>query len=92
MLLFGDAQFYDENEEPCKERRATMAGIVLRGGKNKQFGRHEIRYQFATGDPLLCPVRGLAWHEYALQTGPTRRNPGNQWLVSGRIVGSRTVI
>jgi hypothetical protein len=38
-----------------------MVGIVLRGGKNNQFGRNEIRYQFATGDPLLCPVRGLAW-------------------------------
>ncbi len=61
MLLFRDAKFYDENKEPCKVRHATMVGIVLRGGKNNQFGRNEIRYQFATGDPLSCPVRGLAW-------------------------------
>ncbi len=61
MLLFGDAQFYDENEEPCKVRHATMVGIVFRGGKNNQFGRSEIRYQFATGDPLLLLVRGLVW-------------------------------
>jgi hypothetical protein len=60
VLLFGDAQFNDGNERPCKVRHATMVGIVLRGGKNNQFGRNEIRYQFATGDPLLCPVRGLA--------------------------------
>ncbi len=61
VLLFGDAQFYNGSERPCKVRHATMVGIVLRGGKNNQFGRNEIRYQFATGDPLLCPVRGLAW-------------------------------
>jgi hypothetical protein len=61
VLLFGDAQYYDENEEPCKVRHATLVGIVLRGGKNNQFGRNELRYQFATGDPLLRPVRGLAW-------------------------------
>ncbi len=60
VLLFGDAQFYDENERPCKVRHATMVGIALRGGKNNQFRRNEIRYQFATGDPLLCTVRGLA--------------------------------
>jgi hypothetical protein len=61
VLLFGDAQFYDENERSYKVRHATMVGIVLRGGKNNQFGRNEIRYQFSTGDSLLCPVRGLAW-------------------------------
>ncbi len=61
VLLFGDAQFYDENERPCIVRHATMVGIVLREGKNNQFRRNEIRCQFATGDPLLCPVRGLAW-------------------------------
>jgi hypothetical protein len=53
VLLFGDAQFYDENERPCKVRHATVLGIVLRGG-------NEIRYQFSTDNPLLCPVRGLA--------------------------------
>jgi hypothetical protein len=37
-----------------------MFGIVLRGGKNNQLGRNEIRYPFAMEDPLLCPVRGLA--------------------------------
>ncbi len=61
VLLFGDAQFYDENEKPCQVRHATMVGIVLRGGKNSQFGGNEIRNQFATVDTLLCPVRGLAW-------------------------------
>jgi hypothetical protein len=48
VLLYGDAQFYDENEEHCKVQHAAMVGIVLRGGKNNQFGRNEIRYQFAT--------------------------------------------
>jgi hypothetical protein len=57
VLLFGDAQFYDGNERPCKAQHATMVGIDLRGGKNNHFGRNEIRYQFATGDPILCPVR-----------------------------------
>jgi len=72
VLLFGDAQFYDESERPCKARRATMVGIVLRGGKNNQFGRNEIRYQFATGDPILCPVRGLAWIRIANRVHKTQ--------------------
>jgi hypothetical protein len=42
VLLFGDAQFYDENERACKVRHATMVGIVLRRGKNNQLGRNEI--------------------------------------------------
>jgi hypothetical protein len=33
VLLFGDAQFYDGNERPCKVLHATMVGIALRGGK-----------------------------------------------------------
>ncbi len=61
VLLFGDAQHFVVNEEPCKVRHTTMVGNVLRGGKDNQFGRNEIRYQFATGDPLLCPVRQLTW-------------------------------
>jgi hypothetical protein len=42
VLMFGDAQLYDANEEPYKAQRATMVGIVLRGGKNNQFGRYKI--------------------------------------------------
>jgi hypothetical protein len=72
VLLFGDAQFYDVNEEPCKVQRATMVGTVLRGGKNNQFGRNEIRYKFATGDPLLCPVRVLAWIRIANRAHKTQ--------------------
>jgi hypothetical protein len=71
-LLFGDAQFYDEKEEPCKVRHVTIVGIVLCGGKNNQLGRNEIRYQFATGDPLLCPVRGLAWIHIANRAHKTQ--------------------
>ena len=61
VLCFGDLQFYDANENVCKSRDAAMVGMVLRGGKNNQYGRNEVRYQFATRDPILCPVRGLAW-------------------------------
>ena len=38
-----------------------MVGIVLHGSKNNKFERTEIRYQFKTGDPVLCPVLALAW-------------------------------
>jgi hypothetical protein len=33
VLLFGDARFYDANEEPCKAQRATLVGNFLRGGR-----------------------------------------------------------
>jgi hypothetical protein len=72
VFLFGDAQFYDENEEPRKARRATMVGIVLRGGKKNQFGRNEIRYQFETGVPLLCPLRGFSWIRIANRAHKTQ--------------------
>jgi hypothetical protein len=92
VLLFGDAHFYDENEEPCKVRHSNMVGIVLRGGKNNQFGRNEIRYQFATVDPLLCPVRGLAWIRVANRIHKTQpwepiaRVGPNRGLENGHIV------
>jgi hypothetical protein len=92
VLLFGDAQFYDGNERPCKVRHATMVGFVLRGGKNSQFGRNEIRYQFATGDPLLCPVRGLAWIRIANRAHKTQpwepiaRAGPNHGVENGHIV------
>lgn len=72
VLQFGDVQFYDAREEPCKVKHAVMIGMVLRGGKNNQFGRNEVRYQFATGDPILCPVRGLAWIRLANRTHRTK--------------------
>jgi len=31
-----------------------------------------VRYQFATGDPILCPVRGLAWIRLANRTHRTK--------------------
>jgi hypothetical protein len=72
VLLFGDVQFYDGNERSCKVRHATLVGFVLRGGKNNHFGRNEIRCQFAIGDPLLCPVRGLAWIRIANRAHKTQ--------------------
>jgi hypothetical protein len=92
VLLFGDAQFYDGNERPCKVRHATMVVIVLRGEKNNQFGRNEKRYQFAAGDPLLCPVRGLAWIRIANRAHKTQpwepiARPGpNHEVENGHIV------
>ncbi len=68
VLLFSDAQFNDAN----KAQRVTRVGIDLCGGKNNQFERNEIRYQFATGDPLLCPVRGLAWMRMASRAHKTQ--------------------
>lgn len=72
VLRYGDIQFYDSNEVVCKSKRAVMVGIVLRGGKNNQYGRNEIRYQYATRDPLLCPVRGLAWIRMAGRVHKTK--------------------
>ena len=92
VLLFGDAQFYNANEEPCKAQHATMVGIVLRGGKNNQFGRNEIRYQFATGDPLLCPVRGLAWIRMANRVHKTQPWEPISRLRSNHGVGNGHVV
>ena len=61
VMRFGDAQFYDTDENVCAAEAAAMAGIVLRGSKNNQYGCTDIRYQYKTGDPMLCPALGLAW-------------------------------
>jgi len=83
VLRSGDIQFYDEHEVLCKSTNAAMVGIVLRGGKNNQYGRNEIRYQYATGDPLLCPVRGLAWIRLAGRKNRTRPEDPVSHITSG---------
>jgi hypothetical protein len=72
VLLFGDAQFYNGNERPCKVRHATMVGIVSRGGKNNQFGKERDKIPVRDRRPLLCPVRGLAWIRIANRTHKTQ--------------------
>jgi hypothetical protein len=49
-----------------------MVGMVLRGGKDSQYGRNEIRYQLSTGYPILCPVRSLAWIRLAERVHKTK--------------------
>lgn len=60
VLRLGDTKFYDQNENVCNFDNAHMVGIVLRGAKNNQYGREDVRFQFKTGDPVLCPVLALA--------------------------------
>lgn len=83
VLRYGDIQFYSEDEVLCESKNAVMVGIVLRGGKNNQYGRNEIRYQYATEDPLLCPVRGLAWIHLAGQKNHTRPEDPVSHITSG---------
>ena len=92
VLRFGDANFYDTDENVCAAEAAAMVGIVLRGSKNNQYGRTEIRYQFRTGDPVLCPVLGLAWiHRAAKHFGtkiwePLTSMGGSHGLGNGHVV------
>jgi hypothetical protein len=72
VLHHGYIPFYDRNEVVCKSKNAAMVGLTLRGGKNNQYVRNEIRYQNATSDPLLCPVRGLAWIRMAGRVHKTK--------------------
>ena len=61
VLQYGDLNFYNEDEEKCSEEEATMVGMLLRGAKNNQYGRLESRYQFKSGDDVLCPVLADRW-------------------------------
>ena len=76
VLRFGDAKFYDKNEEVCNVHHAKMVGITRRGAKNNQYGLEEFRFQLQTGDPVLCPVLVLAWiHKAAKQCGTKHDEP-----------------
>ena len=61
VLLLGNIRFYDTSEEQCRPGMATMVGITLKGAKNNQYGRNEVRVQHATGDKVLCPVLAARW-------------------------------
>jgi hypothetical protein len=65
VLRYGDIPFYDRNEVVCRSKNATMVGKTLRGGKNIQYGRNEVRYQHATSDPVtLYSTRYEDWTGY----------------------------
>ncbi len=69
-----------------------MIEMVLRGGKNNQYGRNEVRYQFATGDPVLCPVRGLAWIRLSGRIHRTRPWDPVSHIGNGRGVGNGHIV
>ncbi|ETP42781.1 hypothetical protein F442_10334 [Phytophthora nicotianae P10297] len=46
---------------PTTTRKTTMVGLKLKGAKNNQFGREEVRYHHKSGDKILCPVRAARW-------------------------------
>ena len=73
VLQLGDIRFYDTNEDECPAHVARIVGIKLKGAKNNQYGRNEIRFQHATSDPILCPVMAARWIARAAKhygTGP----------------------
>lgn len=72
VLKLGDLQLFDENENPCAAGDAVMVGILLRGAKNDQYGREERRYQFKSGDEVLCPVLATRWIHMAAKHFGTR--------------------
>jgi hypothetical protein len=92
VLRYGDIQFYDKNEVVCRSKTAVMVGLTLRGGKNNQYGRNEVRYQYATSDPLLCPVRGLAWIRMAGRVHRTEPWEPISKISKGHGVGNGHVI
>ena len=75
-LMLGDLEFYNDQEIVCDEDDATMVGILLRGAKNNQYGRQERRYQFRSGDDVLCPVMAARWiRKAAKQFGTSGQEP-----------------
>jgi hypothetical protein len=72
VLRLSDIQFCGNEGEAVKPRKATIVGILLRGAKNNQFGREEFRFQHASGDPTLCPVRAARWVKKAANCLGTR--------------------
>ncbi|KAE9276551.1 hypothetical protein PR003_g29030, partial [Phytophthora rubi] len=61
VLRLAAIQFFDKNEQVVAPKRAEVIGITLKGAKNNQFGREEVRYHYKSGDSLLCPVRAARW-------------------------------
>ena len=93
VLRLGDAQFYDKNENVCDVQHASMVGIVLHGAKNNQYGRQEVRYQFKTNDPVLCPVVALAWARMAAKQFGTKPDmPLTSTGTNGRGIGNGQVV
>ncbi|EGZ06865.1 hypothetical protein PHYSODRAFT_565763 [Phytophthora sojae] len=72
VLRLSDIQFCDNEGQAIKPRKASIVGILLRGAKNNQFGREEFRFQHASGDSLLCPVRAARWIKTAAKRLGTR--------------------
>ena len=65
VLQLGDIRFYNSSNEICPAGMATMVGITLKGAKNNQYGRNEVRIQHKTGDKVLCPVVAARWIKHA---------------------------
>lgn len=61
VLRLKAIKFLNRDEQPVTPKRAQIVGITLNGAKNNQFGREEVRYQYKSGDNLLCPVRAARW-------------------------------
>ncbi|EGZ08170.1 hypothetical protein PHYSODRAFT_388106, partial [Phytophthora sojae] len=72
ILQLSAIQFYSRNEEVVSPKKAVVVGITLRGAKNNQFGREDVRFHFKTKDKLICPVRAARWIVKAAKTLGTR--------------------
>ena len=90
VLQYGDLNFYNEDEEKCSEEEATMVGMLLRGAKNNQYGRLESRYQFKSGDDVLCPVLAVRWIKKAGAGFGTKQDEpvSNMGIMQGVSVGA----
>ncbi|KAE8978124.1 hypothetical protein PF011_g23377 [Phytophthora fragariae] len=74
-LKTSNAFFSDKDGKQAKEARATSVTIGLEGAKNDQYGRGAWRTMHASGDNLICPLRGLyhikrARKELHIQSNP----------------------
>ncbi|OWZ20799.1 LOW QUALITY PROTEIN: hypothetical protein PHMEG_0004736 [Phytophthora megakarya] len=89
VLRLSDIQFCGDEGQAVTPHKATIVGILLRGAKNNQFGREEFRFQHASGDSLLCPVRAARWIKIAAkETGTAPHEPVLTMGSSGGISSS----
>lgn len=72
ILRLGDIGFVDRDGAAVRPRQASVVSILLHGAKNNQFGREEFRFQDATTDPMLCPVRAARWVKKGAKSVGTR--------------------
>lgn len=68
-----------------------LASVCKAPKTKNQFGREDVRFQHATGDPILCPVRAARWIRKGARSFDTRTEDPAMQLQAGSGISSHMV-